>query len=181
MPAIEGLCREVVALPGRTPQDLSVLQGADPVIGPLRKYYREGRRPSAAEREVLPQGSRVLLRQWDRLINEEGVLYRVINTPGGGCCCPTACKQKSYVVSTTSKDTKAQNEHSSYSEADVFGLVWLKMLNSGVRGASDACWGRPFNLKSVRIGAQCKPLDQMKFWPLTSLCWSRPAMDERMS
>ena len=36
MPAIEGLCREVVALPGRTPQDLSVLQGADPVIGPLR-------------------------------------------------------------------------------------------------------------------------------------------------
>ena len=84
MPAIEGLCREVVALPGRTPQDLSVLQGADPVIGPLRKYYREGRRPSAAEREVLPQGSRVLLSQWDRLINEEGVLYRLIHTPGGG-------------------------------------------------------------------------------------------------
>ena len=66
MPAIEGLCREVVALPGRTPQDLSVLQGADPVIGPLRKYFR------------------VLLRQWDRLTNEEGVLYRVIHTPGGG-------------------------------------------------------------------------------------------------
>ncbi|CAL8356091.1 unnamed protein product [Gadus morhua 'NCC'] len=35
----EGLCREVVALPGRTPQDLSVLQGADPVIGPLRKRF----------------------------------------------------------------------------------------------------------------------------------------------
>ena len=42
MPAIEGLCREVVALPGRAPQDLSLLQGADPVIGPLREYHREG-------------------------------------------------------------------------------------------------------------------------------------------
>lgn len=83
-PAIEGQCEEVVALPGRTPQDLSSLQEADPVIGPVRKYYQEGRRPGAVEREVLPKSSRALLRQWDRLVNEEGVLYRQIYAPGGG-------------------------------------------------------------------------------------------------
>lgn len=72
----------------RPPQSLWHRPGtrdvSDPVIGPLRKYYQEGRRPGATEHETLPKSSRALLRHWDRLVDEEGVLYRLIHAPGGG-------------------------------------------------------------------------------------------------
>ena len=84
VPFTVGQCEEVVALPGRTPQDLRLLQQSDPVIGPVQKYYQEGQQPGAGERELLSRSSRALLRQWDRLTEQEGVLYRVIHTPGGG-------------------------------------------------------------------------------------------------
>lgn len=84
LPAMKGQCEEIVALPGRTSQDLSQLQKADPVICPVRKYHREGRRPRTEERELLSSASRALLRQWDRLVEQDGVLYRLIRAPGGG-------------------------------------------------------------------------------------------------
>ncbi|KAL7834629.1 hypothetical protein SRHO_G00288760 [Serrasalmus rhombeus] len=77
-------CREVVAFPGRSPSDLSALQQADPVIGPIWKFCSEGRRPGVEEREALGGLSKVLLRQWDRLVECEGVLYRLVYPPGGG-------------------------------------------------------------------------------------------------
>ena len=75
---------EVVALPGHTPQDLRLLQEADSVIGPVCRYHRRGRRPRAEERESLSSSSKALLRQWDRLVEEEGVLYRLIYVQRGG-------------------------------------------------------------------------------------------------
>lgn len=84
LPVPEVQCGEVVALPGRTAQDIGVLQEADPVIGPVLKYRREGRRPRAEERGALSSLSKGLLRQWDRLVEQEGLLYRLICTPGGG-------------------------------------------------------------------------------------------------
>ena len=83
MPAMEGHCEEIVALPGRTPQDLSQLQEADRVIGPVRRYHWEGQHPRREERERLSSASRALLRQWDRLVEQDG-LYRLIRAPGGG-------------------------------------------------------------------------------------------------
>ena len=83
-PAAEGHCGEVVALPGRTPQDLRLLQEADPVIGPVRKYHQAGRLPRAEERASLSNSCRALLRQWSRLVAQEGVLYRFVHAPGGG-------------------------------------------------------------------------------------------------
>lgn len=35
-------CNEVVALAGRSVEDLSSLQGMDPVIGPVLKFFRSG-------------------------------------------------------------------------------------------------------------------------------------------
>ena len=64
LPAIKGQCEEIVALPRRTPQDLSQLQEADQVIGPVRKYHREGPCPRTEERELLSRASRALLHQW---------------------------------------------------------------------------------------------------------------------
>ncbi|KAL6476359.1 hypothetical protein MHYP_G00148580 [Metynnis hypsauchen] len=77
-------CSEVVAFPGRLPQDLSLLQKADPVIKPVWKFYSERHHPTAEERETLSSTSRALLRQWDRLIEKEGLLYRSVHPPGGG-------------------------------------------------------------------------------------------------
>ncbi|KAL6465795.1 hypothetical protein MHYP_G00259280 [Metynnis hypsauchen] len=75
---------EVVAFPGRSPQDLSLLQKADPVNKPVWKFYSERHHPTAEERETLSSTSRALLRQWDRLIEKEGLLYRSVHPPGGG-------------------------------------------------------------------------------------------------
>lgn len=83
-PAVEGQIAEVVALPGRTPEDLSLLQKSDPVIGPVHNYYHEGRRPDAREQAGFSKLSRALFRQWGRLVEQEGVLYRRVHPPGGG-------------------------------------------------------------------------------------------------
>ncbi|KAL2085064.1 hypothetical protein ACEWY4_020582 [Coilia grayii] len=77
-------CEEVTALPGRTPQDLQYLQEADPVIGPICRYHQKGEWPCAGERELLPQASRVLLREWDRLVEREGLMYRLIQASSNG-------------------------------------------------------------------------------------------------
>ncbi|KAL2087111.1 hypothetical protein ACEWY4_018170 [Coilia grayii] len=83
-PAGECRCAEIVALPGRTPQDLKLLQRDDPVIGPVYKHYQEGRYPDAVGRGALSSHSKGLLHQWARLVLREGVLYRLVRPPGGG-------------------------------------------------------------------------------------------------
>uniref|UniRef100_A0A3B1J8K5 Gypsy retrotransposon integrase-like protein 1 n=1 Tax=Astyanax mexicanus TaxID=7994 RepID=A0A3B1J8K5_ASTMX len=82
--ALENQCRQVVAFPGRSPSDLGVLQRADPVIGPVWKFRSEGRRPRTEERDTLCNLSKVLIRQWDRLVEREGVLYRRAYPSGRG-------------------------------------------------------------------------------------------------
>ena len=77
-------CSEVIAFPGRSSQDLSSLQKADPVIKPVWKFYSEGRPPTTEERETLSNTSRALIRQQDRLVEREGLLYRTVQPPGGG-------------------------------------------------------------------------------------------------
>lgn len=74
----------MVALAGRTPGDFTQLLEADSVIDPVRKLLQEGRRPSAQERMSLPSLSKALLRQWDRLVEREGVLHRRVCTLGSG-------------------------------------------------------------------------------------------------
>ncbi|KAL7882964.1 hypothetical protein SRHO_G00006220 [Serrasalmus rhombeus] len=57
---------------------------ADPVIGPDCKFRKEGRHPRAEEREALPSPTKALFCQWDRLVEREGVLYRVAHPVEGG-------------------------------------------------------------------------------------------------
>lgn len=75
-------CNEVVALAGRSVEDLSLLQGMDPVIGPVLKFFRSGSQPSSEERDTMSVGSKELLRHWERLVEKGGTLYRVIRLPG---------------------------------------------------------------------------------------------------
>lgn len=75
---------EIAALPGYSQLELSALQNQDPAIGPVWKHWRERRTPGPEERGQLSQESRELFRQWGRLVEREGVLYRMIYSPGDG-------------------------------------------------------------------------------------------------
>ncbi|KAL0180472.1 hypothetical protein M9458_022878, partial [Cirrhinus mrigala] len=64
--------------------DMGACQQADPVIGQILKFWRRGVPPSPAERRQLPKAALVLLRQWDRLVDREGVLHRRVFRSDGG-------------------------------------------------------------------------------------------------
>ncbi|KAL6467387.1 hypothetical protein MHYP_G00251910 [Metynnis hypsauchen] len=77
-------CKEVLALPGRSVGDLACLQDGDSSIGPIRRFLRHNHWPGAEERAKLLPESRELLRQRERLVEREGVLWRKLHPPGGG-------------------------------------------------------------------------------------------------
>lgn len=72
------------AMPGRSGSDLVRLQEEDPIIGIALKYWRRGRGPGPQERRQLSNLVLVLLRQWDRLEEEDGLLYRRVCRSDGG-------------------------------------------------------------------------------------------------
>uniref|UniRef100_A0A8P4KAG8 Gypsy retrotransposon integrase-like protein 1 n=1 Tax=Dicentrarchus labrax TaxID=13489 RepID=A0A8P4KAG8_DICLA len=71
------------ALPQHTCSELHLAQQSDPVIRELLPFWRENQRPSCEERARLSQPTLVLLRQWDRLLERDGVLYRRVCRPDG--------------------------------------------------------------------------------------------------
>ena len=75
---------EIAALPGYSQQDLSLLQDKDPTIDSLWKYWGKGQTPGPEERGHLSQETKKLLGQWGRLVEKEGVLYRLFYPTGGG-------------------------------------------------------------------------------------------------
>ena len=68
----------MVALPQHTPSGLSTLQRIDPVIREILVFWEQKRRPNQEERKRLTQPALALLRQWDRLVERDGVLYRQV-------------------------------------------------------------------------------------------------------
>ena len=75
---------QIGALPSRTTAELVTLQSADPVLKVFLPFWRAGRPPSKDQRSQLPEDVRCLLRQWDRLMEKDGLLYRQISAPQGG-------------------------------------------------------------------------------------------------
>lgn len=71
----------VAALSQHPPSDLVMLQQMDPVIQEILGFWKQKQHPNKEEREHMCQLSLVLLRQWDRLVEKEGVLYRQIFRP----------------------------------------------------------------------------------------------------
>lgn len=64
--------------------DMKALQEADSVIGEILVFWRLGILPSFEERRQLSKAALVLLRQWDRLLDKEGVLHRRVFRSNGG-------------------------------------------------------------------------------------------------
>ena len=75
---------QIGALPSRTTAELVTLQRADPVLKAFLSFWRMGRPPNKEQRAQLPEDVRLLLRQWDRILEKDGLLYRQINAPQGG-------------------------------------------------------------------------------------------------
>lgn len=68
------------AVPMQEKTDLSVLQAFDPVIGIFLRHWRRGTPPSKGE-VVQGQVLRDLIRQWPRIREDKGVLYRKVQLP----------------------------------------------------------------------------------------------------
>ncbi len=59
-------------------------QVVDPVIGELLVFWRRKLPPTPEERKKLSRLAVILLRQWDRLVETDGVLYRRVFRSDGG-------------------------------------------------------------------------------------------------
>jgi transposase InsO family protein len=67
---------ECFSVPSLRPYDMEVTQQNDPVLKQLRLTFERQERPSQAARRNQPEELRKLLRQWDKLVLNRGVLYR---------------------------------------------------------------------------------------------------------
>lgn len=74
----------VPVFPAHTPGDLIALQEADPTISAFLKSWRTQRRPDKAERASICPKVLELLRQWSKVIQLNGLLYRRTQHPDGG-------------------------------------------------------------------------------------------------
>lgn len=71
-------------LPERSMSDLVALQAADHSIKTVLSYQQQHRLPGRFERQSLQAEVLRLLRQWDRLVVRNGLLYRTYQRPDGG-------------------------------------------------------------------------------------------------
>lgn len=74
----------VSVLPSHSAVDLHSLQEVDPLLREVVVFWRRGSPPTAVEKQRLSKPLRAILRQWDRLVEEEGVLFRRVFRPDGG-------------------------------------------------------------------------------------------------
>ena len=70
--------------PSYSIESLARLQQADPDVASFLKYWRRGERPSQEERRAESTRGLELLRQWDKVVERDGVLYRKRQNPREG-------------------------------------------------------------------------------------------------
>ncbi|XP_051938977.1 uncharacterized protein K02A2.6-like [Hippocampus zosterae] len=73
-------------LPGYSKEVLQGFQAANPTLKVVRDFWNHQRKPSYQERRGLSKPVRALLKQWPRLRERDGLLYRVINDVHLGEC-----------------------------------------------------------------------------------------------
>ncbi|KAK7881610.1 hypothetical protein WMY93_030019 [Mugilogobius chulae] len=74
----------VTVLPDVAPADLYELQQSDPTIQEVLPFWQQNRQPTREERRGLSSTALLVLAQWDRLVELEGLLYRQVFRPDGG-------------------------------------------------------------------------------------------------
>ena len=74
----------VSVFPRNSTFKVRMLQEADPTLSAVLGFWRRKVRPTADERKLLSEGAKALLKQWDRLVERGGVVYRLVHRPDGG-------------------------------------------------------------------------------------------------
>lgn len=84
-PSLLSATQSVVSVfSSHSPSDIRALQEADPLLSDILVYWRRQVHPTPEEKRQLPKLALALLKQWDRLLEKEGVLYRRVHRPDGG-------------------------------------------------------------------------------------------------
>uniref|UniRef100_A0A8P4GKR5 Gypsy retrotransposon integrase-like protein 1 n=1 Tax=Dicentrarchus labrax TaxID=13489 RepID=A0A8P4GKR5_DICLA len=73
-------------LPGYSKAELQSFQAADPTIRVLREFWSQQKKPTYQEKADFPKPVRSLLRQWPRIRERDGLLYRVMEDVHLGRC-----------------------------------------------------------------------------------------------
>lgn len=81
---VQATLSAVSVLPRQSPSDLKSLQEADPLLKDLLVFWRRRARPNREERQSLSKRMLLLLREWKRFREKDGVLYRRVRRPDGG-------------------------------------------------------------------------------------------------
>ena len=77
----------ISALPSHSVVDLRSLQEEDPLLKAVLPFWQRKELPTWSERLQLPKAALTLLRQWGRLVEKNGVLFRrVLRSDGGEEC-----------------------------------------------------------------------------------------------
>lgn len=66
------------SFPTHTKDELITMQNADPTIKEFLKFWERNKKPIFAERKPLSSQCVTLLRQWDRITREHGLMYRIV-------------------------------------------------------------------------------------------------------
>ncbi|XP_067309059.1 uncharacterized protein [Pseudorasbora parva] len=74
---------EIAAVPFREKADMQVLQAADPHIAAFSRYWQRGVVPTRYERAKETREALELVRQWKRVRQKDGILYREVFLPPG--------------------------------------------------------------------------------------------------
>lgn len=85
-------------LPGYSKTELQGFQASDPTLRVIREFWNRQRKPTYQERLGLTKPVRSLLKQWPRIREKDGLLYRVIDDVHVGEChqllLPTCLKEQ---------------------------------------------------------------------------------------
>lgn len=74
----------VSVFPTTSSIDMRVLQESDPVLKQVLGFWGKRVPTTPGERRPMPMKVQLVLRQWDRLLEQEGLLCRRIWRPEGG-------------------------------------------------------------------------------------------------
>lgn len=80
---VEVIQAAINVVPSHTLGEIQAFQQADPAIQEAMFFWRQKQRPNFEEWKLLLPSVLVLLRQWDRLVEREGLLYRKVFHPDG--------------------------------------------------------------------------------------------------
>lgn len=79
-------CENTPTLPGYSKSELRQFQESDPTLSVFKKFWSRQRKPTKQEKLGLSRSVRSLLKQWPKIREKDGLLYRVIDDVHTGEC-----------------------------------------------------------------------------------------------